>query len=143
MKKFLIHVNGKAYEVEVEELTEETVAAVSAPREAPGPSTRVAAPAVPPEAPKPSEPVAAPASPPAQPAAAAKGDEVIVAPMPGKILAIKVKKGQAVKEGDLILVMEAMKMENDIFCSRAGIVKEIPVTEMVSVNTGDILAVIG
>jgi biotin carboxyl carrier protein len=123
MKKFRVHVNGKAYEVEVEEMTG---AAASAPAAAP----------------KPSAPAAAPAAPPVQPASAA-GDEVIAAPMPGKILAIKVKPGQAVKEGDLILLLEAMKMENEIFCGRAGTVKSIPVAENANVNTGDILAVIG
>ena len=63
--------------------------------------------------------------------------------MPGKILSIAVKKGQEVKEGDLILVLEAMKMENEIFCGRGGTVKEIPVNEGATVNTGDTMAIVG
>ena len=129
MKKFRVHVNGKAYEVDVEEVTG---AAVSAPAAAPKPAAA-------PEAPKPAAPAAAPVA----PAAAAEGEEVIVAPMPGKIFSIVAKPGQAVQEGDLILVLEAMKMENEIFCGRAGTVKEIRVTEGANVNTGDTLAIIG
>ncbi len=120
MKKFRVHVNGKAYEVEIEELTGTAAPAAPAP----------AAPKAPP----------APAAP-AQ--SAATGDEVITAPMPGKIVSVEVKKGQAVKEGDLILVLEAMKMENEIFCNRAGTVKELRVSANATVNTEDVLAVIG
>jgi len=125
MKKFRVHVNGKAYEVEIEELTGTAAPAAPAP----------AAPKAPP----------APAAPaPAAPAqAAATCDEVITAPMPGKIVSVEVKKGQAVKEGDLILVLEAMKMENEIFCNRAGTVKELRVSANATVNTEDVLAVIG
>jgi glutaconyl-CoA decarboxylase len=125
MKKFRVHVNGKAYEVEIEELTGTAAPAAPAP----------AAPKAPP----------APAAPaPAAPAqSAATGDEVITAPMPGKIVSVEVKKGQAVKEGDLILVLEAMKMENEIFCNRAGTVKELRVSANATVNTEDVLAVIG
>lgn len=111
MKKFRVHVNGKAYEVEIEELGGAAAAPAAAPK-----------------------PAAAPA---------AAGDEVITAPMPGKILSIAVKKGQEVKEGDLILVLEAMKMENEIFCGRGGTVKEIPVNEGATVNTGDTMAIVG
>jgi len=124
MKKFRVHVNGKAYEVEIEELT------AAAPK-----------PAAPAAASKPA--AAAPAAPKPAAAPAAAGDEVITAPMPGKILSVAVKKGQAVKEGDLILVLEAMKMENEIFCGRAGTVKEIPVNEGATVNTGDTMAIVG
>ena len=63
--------------------------------------------------------------------------------MPGKIVSVKVKQGQAVKEGELIFVLEAMKMENDIVCGRDGTVKEIRVTGNAQVNTGDVLAIIG
>jgi len=127
MKKFRVHVNGKAYEVEIEEMG--------------GAAAPAAKPAAPAAAAKPAPaPAAAPAA--AAPKAAA-GDEVITAPMPGKILSIAVKKGQEVKEGDLILVLEAMKMENEIFCSRGGTVKEIPVNEGATVNTGDTMAIVG
>jgi glutaconyl-CoA/methylmalonyl-CoA decarboxylase subunit gamma len=123
MKRYRIQVNGKSYDVEVEEVGE------SAP-------LKVA----------PSGPSAAtpnPSSAPVQAVPAAAGDEVIASPMPGKIVSIRVKAGQAVKEGALLLVLEAMKMENEILCGRAGTVKEIRVTESALVNTGDILVIIG
>jgi biotin carboxyl carrier protein len=117
MKRYRVQVNGKAFDVEVEEVGE-----------------KAAAPAAP-------APTAAPAQVQVVPAAA--GDEVIVSPMPGKIVSVEVKQGQAVKEGDLIFVLEAMKMENDILCGRAGTVKEIRVAGNAQVNTGDVLAIIG
>ena len=123
MKRYRVQVNGKSYEVEVEEVAE-----------------RATAPAAP------SKPAAAAPQPmpaPVQVVPAAAGDEVIVSPMPGKIVSVEVKQGQAVKEGDLIFVLEAMKMENDILCGRAGTVKEIRVTGNAQVNTGDVLAIIG
>lgn len=135
MKKFQITVNGKCYEVEVEEVG----GAVA-------PAPRVTVPAAPAPAPRAAAPAsAAPAPAPAAPAAAAvpAGAETVCAPMPGKIMSIKVKAGQAVKEGDLILTLEAMKMENEIFCSASGTVKEIRVNEGAAVNAGDVLVVIG
>ena len=135
MKKFQITVNGKAYEVEVEELGG-AAAPVSAPRAAApalAPAPRAAAPA----------PTPATSAPKATAAAApAAGAEVITSPMPGKIMSIKVTAGQAVKEGDLILTLEAMKMENEIFCGVSGTVKEIRVNEGAAVNPGDVLVVI-
>ena len=91
MKKYRVTVNGTVYEVELEELTG------SAP---------VSAPAA---------PAAAPA--PAASAAPAAGEQ-ICAPMPGNILAVNVTAGQAVKKGDVLMVLEAMKMENEIVCLR-------------------------
>lgn len=123
MKKYRVHVNGKSYEVEVEEVGE-----------------RATAPAVPS---KPAVPVQKSAPAPVQVVPAEAGDEVITSPMPGKIVSVEVKQGQTVKEGDLIFVLEAMKMENDILCGRAGTVKEIRVTGNAQVNTGDVLAIIG
>lgn len=128
MKKFNITVNGKAYEVEVEELGG-TVAAtpkVAAPAPAPAP-VKAATPA---PAPKAAAPTPA-------------GAEVISAPMPGKIMSIKVQAGQSVKAGDLILTLEAMKMENEIFCGAAGTIKEVRCSEGAAVNPGDVLVVIG
>lgn len=119
MKRYRVQVNGKSFEVEVEEVS--------------GSATVNAAPS--------KEAAAAPQ--PVQVVPAAAGDEVIVSPMPGKIVSVEVKQGQAVKEGDLIFVLEAMKMENDILCGRAGTVKEIRVTGNAQVNTGDVLAIIG
>lgn len=127
MRKFNITVNGKVYEVEVEEVGGSSTPA-AAPRIAAAPSApRVAAPA--PAAPKAAAPVA-------------EGAETVTAPMPGKIMSLKVSVGQAVKAGDLILVLEAMKMENEIFCEADGTVKEIRVGEGAAVNPGDVLVVI-
>ena len=95
MKKYRVTVNGTVYEVELEELTG------SAP---------VSAPAA---------PAAAPA--PAASAAPAAGEQ-ICAPMPGNILAVNVTAGQAVKKGDVLMILEAMKMENEIMCPRDGVV---------------------
>lgn len=133
MKKFQITVNGKSYEVEVEEIGGSTAPAPRAAAPAPAPAA-VAAPAATPA------PAAAPAP---QAAAPAAGSEVITAPMPGKIMQIKVSVGQAVQAGDLILTLEAMKMENEIFCGAAGTVKEIRTTAGAAVNPGDVLVVIG
>jgi glutaconyl-CoA decarboxylase len=63
--------------------------------------------------------------------------------MPGKVLDVKVAVGASVKSGDLVLLLEAMKMENEIFAASAGTVKEIRVKSGDSVNTGDVLVVLG
>ena len=118
MRKFRIHLNGKSYEVAVEEI---------------GEAEGTILPAAKPSGASPIHPV--PAS--------ANGDEIITSPMPGKILSIHVQAGQKVESGDLILCLEAMKMENDIFCGRAGTVKEVRVEVGASVNAGDVMAVIG
>lgn len=128
MKKFNINVNGKAYEVEVEEIGGAQAPVAAAPKAAP--KAAPAAPKAAPAAPKPAAPAPA-------------GAESVTAPMPGKIMSIKVKQGQAVKAGDLILTLEAMKMENEIFCGEGGTVKEIRVQEGAAVNPGDVLVVIG
>jgi biotin carboxyl carrier protein len=101
MKKFNITVNGKTYEVEVEEIGATTA-----------PAQRPAAPVAAAPAPAPAAP-----APKAAPAPVTAGAEVITAPMPGKIMSIKVKAGQTVKEGDLVLTLEAMKMENGVIGS--------------------------
>ncbi|MEG2380746.1 MAG: biotin/lipoyl-containing protein, partial [Oscillospiraceae bacterium] len=67
----------------------------------------------------------------------------VVAPMPGKIVDVKVKVGQTIKEGDLLAVLEAMKMENEIMAPAAGKVVSVSVSGGTSVNTGDILVSIG
>lgn len=129
MKKFKITVNGKAYEVEVEEMG----------------GTPVAAPA--PQASAPAAPAPAPAAPASTPAPAVGGpipDGAITvkAPMPGKISALKAEAGKAVKRGDIILVLEAMKMQNDITATADGTLHEIRVNPGDNVKTGDVLAVI-
>lgn len=136
--KYVVTLNGKNYEVDVTEtdaivtgITEVPVMVAAAPAVA----VPVAAPV---EAPKTEE---APAAPSAPAAPTASGTQV-KAPMPGSILAVKASVGQAVKAGDVLVVLEAMKMENDIVASCDGTVKEILVTKGATVNTDDVLAII-
>ncbi len=93
------------------------------------------------------EAVAPAAAPVAAPAAAAPvvtgAGEKVNAPMPGTILKVNVTQGQAVKEGDVLCVLEAMKMENEIMAPKAGTVTQVVVSKGSSVNTGDALVVIG
>lgn len=131
MKKFKVTVNGKAYEVEVEEMG-------GAPAAAPAPQV-AAAPA--PAAPAPT-PAAAPAPAPAVGGPIPEGAITVKAPMPGKISALKAEAGKAVKRGDIILVLEAMKMQNDITATADGTLHEIRVNPGDNVKTGDVLAVI-
>lgn len=125
--KYKVTLNDKTYEVVVERgeaiLVDEYAAA---PAPAPAPVAAPAAPAAP-------APAAAPAAP-AAPAVA--GGEPVAAPMPGTILDIKVKAGDSVKSGQLIAILEAMKMENEIFCPRDGVVAQIVATKGSSVDTG-------
>ena len=128
--KYKITLNGRTYEVEVEAgkamlLDEYEAIAPSAP----------AAPAA---------PVAAPAAAPAAPAASAVTGtgESVNAPMPGTILKINVQNGQAVKEGDVLVVLEAMKMENEILAPKNGTVTQVLVSKGSSVDTGAPLVVI-
>ena len=131
MRQFNITVNGVQYSVAVEE-----VGAASAPVAAPVAAVPVAAPAA---------PVAAPASAPAPAAAPAPvaGGEKINAPMPGNILEVKVATGASVKKGDVLVILEAMKMENEIMAPCDGTVKQVLVNKGATVNSGDPLVVIG
>ena len=131
MKKFNITVNGKTYEVDVEE-----VGGVSAP----APAARPAAAPARQAAPAPAK-AAAPAAKPAAPAPA--GGESISAPMPGTILDIKVAEGDTVGANDVLLILEAMKMENEITAPVAGKVLSIQVNKGASVNAGEVMIVIG
>ncbi len=130
MKNYTITVNGNVYEVTVEEgftgKTSAPKAAAPAPKAAPAPA------AVP-------APAAAPAPAPAAPAGAA-GSVVVTAPMPGKILGVKASAGQAVKKGQVILILEAMKMENEIVAPQDGTVATINVSVGDSVEPGATLA---
>lgn len=135
MRKFNIKVNGQAYEVEVEEVAGGfapapvvPVAAAPAPAVAP-----VAAPA-----PEKAEAKAAPAS---APVAAPAGGTQLKAPMPGTVIDFKATNGAAVKKGQTILILEAMKMENEIVAPVDGVITFIA-TKGASVNTDDLLAVI-
>ena len=147
MKKFKITVNGKAYEVEVEEMGGTPVAAPAPQASAPAPAPTAPAPAPAAPAPAPAAPAPAPAAPASTPAPAVGGpipDGAITvkAPMPGKISALKAEAGKAVKRGDIILVLEAMKMQNDITATADGTLHEIRVNPGDNVKTGDVLAVI-
>ncbi|MBQ6837466.1 MAG: biotin/lipoyl-binding protein [Clostridia bacterium] len=130
--KYNVTLNGKIYEVDVTE-TDAVVTGISQV-----PVSTVAAPvaaAAPAPAPVATAPAAAPAP------ASADGTQV-KAPMPGTILAVKKNVGDAVKAGDVIVVLEAMKMENDIVAPCDGTVKSINAPKGSSVNTDDVLAVI-
>ena len=125
--KYMVTLNGKNYEVEVEESNAEILNVTLAPN----------APTIAPVA------VAAPVSPvAAAPTAAVAGTEVL-SPMPGTILAVKATVNQAVKAGDVLVVLEAMKMENDIVAPKDGTVLQILTAKGSTVNTDDILVVLG
>ena len=132
--KYKVTLNGRTYEVEVEAgkamLLDEYEAVV--------PSAPAAAPAAVAAAPVAAAPAAAPAAP-----AAPVAGEAVTAPMPGTILRVNVTAGQAVKEGDLLVVLEAMKMENEIFAPKAGTIAQVLVNKGSSVDTGAALVVIG
>lgn len=137
MKLYNITVNGTQYEVEVEEVAAgNQVTRVAAPAPVAAPVAAPAAPA-PVAAPAPAA-AAAPAAPKA-PVAISDGAFKLTAPIPGTILDIKVAVGDAVKSGQLILILEAMKMENEIFAPQAGIVDAILVSNRDSVNAGDVM----
>ncbi|MCI7276000.1 MAG: biotin/lipoyl-binding protein [Cuneatibacter sp.] len=119
MKNYTITVNGVAYEVTVEE---GTTGAATAPAAAPK-----------------AAPKAAPAAPKAAAPAAAAGAVKVNAPMPGKVLSVKANVGQAVKKGEVILILEAMKMENEIVAPQDGTVAST-VAAGTSVEAGDVLA---
>ena len=114
MKIYKVKVNGKVYEVELESVTE-----------AQG-TVKADAPAAQPSAP------------------AASGDGVkVLAPMQGKILSVKVSVGSQVKKGQVIAILEAMKMENEVVSTADGVVKEIKVSKDQTVNNQDVIAIIG
>lgn len=138
--KYVATINGKKYEVEVEKLEayksldRNGVAAPAAPvLPVSAPVQRPAAPA---PAPVAAAPAPAPAAAPAPKAAAPAGATTVEAPMPGKILNIKVSEGQAVKFGEVVVIMEAMKMETEIVAPADGTVSKILVKAGDSVDTG-------
>lgn len=132
--KYVVTLNGKNYEVEVEE-TDAVITAITdaAPAAAPAAAPVASAPAA-------AAPTAA-AAPAAAPAASAAGVQV-TAPMPGNILSVNVTMGQAVKRGDVLFILEAMKMENDIVAPEDGVVKQILAQKGAAVDTDAVLAVI-
>ncbi|MCD7827703.1 MAG: biotin/lipoyl-binding protein [Clostridiales bacterium] len=126
--KYVVTLNGKNYEVEVEE-TEAVITAVTDVVQAAAPAAVSAAPVQ----------TAAPAAAPAAPV----GDGVkVLAPMPGNILSVNITNGQAVKKGEVLFILEAMKMENDIVAPEDGTVKQILVQKGATVDTDAVLALI-
>ena len=115
MKKYRVTVNGTAYEIELEELT----------GAAPAPAAAAPAPA-----------------PAAAPAAAPAGGEQVTSPMPGTILSINVAAGDAVKRGQVLMILEAIKMENEIMCPCDGKVASVNTSKGSSVESGTLLCVI-
>lgn len=121
MKNLIVTVNGVAYNVTVEEGTGAAVASApvaAAPAATPAPAAAPAASAAP---------------------AGAAGSITVTAPMPGNILDVKVKAGDSVKAGDTLLILEAMKMENEIMCPQDGTVASINVQKGDSVNSNDLI----
>lgn len=123
MKKFNVRVNGTPYEVEIEEIKDDgTEVLYPTPKKStPAPSASTPAPAPVSDGP-------------------ANGEK-ITAPMPGTVLDIKVSVGQSVSKGDVLLVLEAMKMENEIKALNDGVVGAIPVAKASVVETGDTLVI--
>lgn len=113
MKKYLVNVNGTEYAITVEEMAE----GAQMPKAAPAPA----------DAPK---------------SAAPANGEKVTAPMPGTILAVNVKDGQMVKAGDILMVLEAMKMENEILAPCDGTVSGVSVAKGATVETGALLCAI-
>ena len=116
MKKYRVNVNGTVYEVELEEMTGASAAPASAPAAAPAPSAA---------------------------AAPAAGGEKVTSPMPGTILSVNVAAGDAVKRGQVLMILEAMKMENEIMCPCDGTVSSVSVTKGAAVESGTLLCTIG
>lgn len=124
--KFRVTLNGKTYEVEAE-------------KGAPMPETVYTAPAA---APAPAVEAPAAAAPAPAPAPAAVSGTVVSSPLPGNVLAIEVNPGEAVRAGQVLVLIEAMKMENEIVAPCDGVVKQILVNKGAVVATGDKLLVI-
>ena len=123
MKKFNITVNGKSYQVEVEEAGSVAAPKAAAPVAAPAPVAASAA-------------APAPAAPAAPVAVAPEGGETVTCPMPGNLWKIVAQNGATVNEGDIIMILEAMKMENEIYAPCSGTVT-ILAKEGTAVNSGD------
>jgi len=128
MKMFRVVVNGNEYEVGIEELQKENTAQPAEIRTAP--------------LPRPDKPTTTPKQERAKPSTISGTGENIVAPMPGTILRVEVSPGKSVKKGDTLLILEAMKMENEILAPHDCVVKQLYVTQGASVNAGDLLVVL-
>ncbi len=127
--KYEVMLNNKKYEIEVDECSVALKAVTEVAPVVAAPVAPVAAPA------------AAPAPAPVASASSAEGTAV-ASPMPGTILAINVTNGQSVRSGEVLIVLEAMKMENDIVAPSDGIVKQVLVTKGSTVDTDQVLVII-
>ena len=123
MKKYNVTVNGTAYEITLEVVDAAEVKTTPAPAPAVAPAPVAEAPAV-------------------APAAAPAGGETVTSPMPGTILSVNVQNGATVKKGDVLLILEAMKMENEIMAPCDGTIASVNVNQGASVETGAVLCVI-
>ena len=135
--KYNVTLNGKIYEVDVTESDAIVTGVSQVPFVAAAPAPVAAAPVAAPAA-APAPVAEAPAAPAAPAPVSADGTQV-KAPMPGTILAVKKNVGEAVKAGDVIVVLEAMKMENDIMAPADGVVASVEVTQGASVATDAVL----
>ena len=129
--KYKVTLNGRTYEVEVEAGKAQLLAEYEAVSVAPA------------AAPADVAPVAAPTAAPAAAPVVTGAGEAVNAPMPGTILKVNVEKGQAVKAGQVLVVLEAMKMENEILAPQDGTVTQVVVSKGSTVDTGAALVVIG
>ncbi len=115
MRRFRVNVNGNEYDITLEEVDASAAKVAPAPKATPAPSA----------------------------AAAPAGGEVIKSPMPGTILKVNVNNGDAVKKGQVLMILEAMKMENEIMCPCDGKITSVTVNQGASVESGAILCTIG
>lgn len=140
MKYYTITVNGIAYEVSVEESNASSFQAASVAAPAPRMVAPTPVPVTAPVQASVAEAAPAPSPAPVAQASGSVGNVKIDSPMPGKIIAIKANVGQAVKKGEVILILEAMKMENEIVAPQAGTIASINVSAGEMVESGVLLA---
>ena len=137
MRNYKITVNGNTYEVGVEEIGGAPVA-TSVQMQAPAPAPKPAAAPAPAPVQKPApKPAARPAAAPKAAPAASGGGDAVTAPLPGTVLSINVTEGAQVKAGDVLIVFEAMKMENELQAPRDGTVAKIHVEKGAAMQAGE------